>query len=168
VIRNNALWLCQQAGIDQTGSYTGDQTGSSVDRSGIRYVKLQVGTSSLTCSESPPIIYDNASSHPYWYYCPSMMVNANGHILFGFSLSKATEYIGAAFYGRTSSGAFPDRIFPVQNGMKQQVFWVGYWGDYSATVLDPSDSSTFWTVQSYVNREGEWATWIKSVAVTPP
>ena len=39
------------------------------------------------------------------------------------------------------------------------------WGDFSATVVDPSDDTTFWTLQEYaqtsdpVSGESRWGTW---------
>src|SRR5688500_11172070 len=97
--------------------YDGDQTGASVDRSGIRWSKLQVESSgnSLSCAENG-IFYDTASSNPYWYYCPSIMVSAAQNQMFGFSLSRGTEYIGAAYVGRTFSGTFSGRVQMSRSG----------------------------------------------------
>ncbi|HQU13735.1 MAG TPA: hypothetical protein PKV70_05760, partial [Thermodesulfobacteriota bacterium] len=37
------------------------------------------------------------------------------------------------------------------------------WGDYSATVVDPTDNVTFWTVQEYaaipISGISQWGTW---------
>jgi hypothetical protein len=47
------------------------------------------------------------------------------------------------------------------------------WGDYSATVVDPSDDLTFWTLQEYAETDvgsgpsdDRWGTWWFSARVT--
>jgi hypothetical protein len=117
-IRGESRWTVQQAGLDGSdGDFDGDETGSSVDRSGVRWSKFQVATdgSFLNCVDSQ-ILYHNASLNPYWYYCPSIMVNSVGHMLFGFSLSRENEYIGGAYIGRTSAGIYQDSLQLAQAG----------------------------------------------------
>ena len=80
VIKNSALWTCHHVGLDNTqGSYDGNESGSTVDRSGLQWWKLQLNATGtpLTYSDSG-MVYDNASSNPYWYYYPSLAVNASG------------------------------------------------------------------------------------------
>lgn len=169
LIRGNYLWLCQQAGLDGIDEdFDGDESGDSVDRSGIRWLKLQVASngSSLTCAETG-ILSDTASSNPYWYYCPSVMVNSAGHMLFGFSLSRETEFIGGAYQGRTSAGVL-DRVRLCQAGRATHLQPnARIWGDYSSVSLDPANNSTFWSIQAFTPTTESWATWITSIAVAP-
>ncbi len=45
MIPNNLLWVCQRVGLAGTaGTYTGDQTGSIVDRSAIQWLELQLNS----------------------------------------------------------------------------------------------------------------------------
>jgi hypothetical protein len=149
MIRNNVLWLCQHVGLAGTGgTYTGDQTGSTVDRSAVQWLELQLN------STGPPLahiahgrIYDTAGTYPYYYYMPSIMANANGDMVTGFSGSKATEYIGAFYAGRLANGTASGSPILVQAGRGTSAT-APYWGDYSYTSLDPVDGS-FWTVQEY-------------------
>lgn len=44
------------------------------------------------------------------------------------------------------------------------------WGDFSATVVDPADDVTFWTIQEYAAIPtnyylGGWATWWAAISV---
>ena len=95
------------------------------------------------------------------------MVNSSGNVLFGFSGSKTSEYIGAFYYGRLANGTFGNRIVLLQPGQSAyDDLESNRWGDYSVVSLDPSDNSTFWTVQEYVYTDG-WATWIGSIKSLP-
>ena len=40
------------------------------------------------------------------------------------------------------------------------------WGDYSATLVDPSDPTTFWTFQEWVIGDNRWAVQITSLQIT--
>ena len=50
------------------------------------------------------------------------------------------------------------------------------WGDYSATVVDPADDTTFWTIQEYaetdvgpLESDDRWGTWwAKLIYATDP
>jgi hypothetical protein len=39
------------------------------------------------------------------------------------------------------------------------------WGDYSATTLDPSDPTKFWTIQEWASGKNQWSTQIAEVSV---
>jgi hypothetical protein len=53
VIRNGFLWTCQAVGLSGTnGAYAGDQTGTSVDRSGVQWLKLGVDAAGGSLSYS--------------------------------------------------------------------------------------------------------------------
>jgi len=42
------------------------------------------------------------------------------------------------------------------------------WGDFTTTVVDPSDPLVFWTFQEYALSSGEWATQITQIVVPEP
>lgn len=173
VIRGGKLWTCQHVGLDGTDKdYDGDETGSSVDRSGIQWYQLQVNGSGT------PLTYvthdrfaDTTASSPYYYYMPSLMVNSAGDMVAGFSGSKASERIGALFSGRRADASVPLKPILLQAGRDFcNPSGFGRWGDYSYTTLDPTDGS-LWTVQEYAEvRDGinsVWGTWISSIKPWP-
>jgi hypothetical protein len=172
LIKNGSLWTCQHVGLDGTdGDYDGGDTGSSVDRSAIQWIKLQLYSSNPPAYSTHGRIYSSAASNPYWYYMPSLAVNNAGHMLCGFSGSRTSEYIGAFWYGRLANGTFPEPLTIVQSGRKPTSAEIGtLWGDYSHTTLDPN-GTTFWTVQEYAGYHQDegpfWSTWISSIIVAP-
>jgi len=105
-----------------------------------------------------------------WYYFPSIGVNRDNVAAIGFSGSSSTEYAGA-FYTivRPASGA-AEPVASLKAGEAPYFKILGTgtknrWGDFSATVVDPSDDTTFWTLQEYaqtpdpVSGESRWGTW---------
>jgi Bacterial Ig domain/Dockerin type I domain len=100
-------------------------------------------------------------------YYPSIAVNPAGDVVVGFSGSSATQFPSAYYIvGRTIDGVmvFGDvTLSQTGNGT-----FVGRWGDYSATVIDPNDPYVFWTFQEYTHQQNIWAINIKRVDVPPP
>ncbi|NOX54996.1 MAG: right-handed parallel beta-helix repeat-containing protein, partial [Planctomycetes bacterium] len=103
-------------------------------------------------------------SHPDLdYFCPSIAVNASGDVVIGFSASSNNQAASAyAVVGETSAGAtrFSTPI-ELQAGQGEyqrlDADRVNRWGDYSATVVDPSDPNKFWTFQEFVSEQNKWA-----------
>jgi len=112
------------------------------------------------------------------YYYPSIAVNKNQCVALGFSGSGTTKFASGFYTARFPTDP-PGTMQPV-NELKAGVapylktFGGGRnrWGDYSATVVDPLDYQTFWTVQEYaeaqfggalpgacVAEQGRWGTW---------
>jgi hypothetical protein len=141
---------------------TGNDHGAAA-RTLIRWFKLQMSPRSLSCSAYGRI-YDAAGSNPYWYHFPSLGCDAPGNVVVGFSGSRLGEYIGAFWQGRRWNGTWMSRPVLLQAGRSS--YNGNRWGDYSATTLDPTDSS-FWTVQMYANPDpdGLWGTWITQLRV---
>lgn len=97
------------------------------------------------------------------FYEPSIAVNSSGNVVIGFSGSGDNQPISTyAAVGRTNGGttAFGTPTLLKQgNGTYFMDFGMGRnrWGDYSATVVDPINPSTFWTFQEFVNGTDTWA-----------
>jgi hypothetical protein len=112
-----------------------------------------------------------------WYFYPSIAVNANGDVAVGFSGSSSFEY-ASAYYTAWRSTDPPGTMQPslLKTGVapyfKAGITFGGSgtenrWGDFSATVVDPTDNLTFWTLQEYAaapalisgNLRSMWGTW---------
>jgi len=162
VIRNGYLWTCHHVGLDGTD---GDYDGGTPDRSAAQWFKLAVQSGGLTYTTHGRI-YDASTSNPYSYYFPSLNVDNNGRVVFGFSGSKTAEHVGGFFTGRTSTGTMMNRPVLVQAGRAPTT--LDRWGDYSATTMDPTDDS-FWTAQEYAIWDLDipaffrWGTWITRI-----
>lgn len=163
VVRNGCLYTCQHVGLSGTnGVYSGDASGTNVDRSAVQWLKLQIRSSGLALTYfRHGRIYDSAPSTPWYYYFPSVAVNCASDMVFGFSGSATNHYIGAFFAWRPAASAVEDPPFLFQPGT---VHWPSYrWGDYSATFIDPLDAGLIWAVQQYATTGSEGDVWGTSI-----
>lgn len=146
-IRDNELWTCQTVGLDGTdGDYSGDETGTAVDRSALQWIKLPIDSNGALTVADHGRILDTCSPVPLWYYCPSLAVNASGDFVIGFTGSSEQSFINAYYSWRKADGTTPERFGVLKHGL--DYYDPTRWGDYSATSVDPVDGS-FWTVQEY-------------------
>ncbi len=95
-------------------------------------------------------------------FYPSMAVNCHGDIGIGYSRTSATINVstGFAFIPAGTSGAAPYNL--AAGGASYVRLDTGgrnRWGDYSATVVDPRDGMSFWTIQeSAAATANRWTT----------
>jgi len=104
-----------------------------------------------------------------WYYYPSIAVNKDNVAALGFSGSSTTEYAGGYYSVIRPPYGAADPVSLLKSG--EAPYWKtlggteNRWGDYSATVVDPNDDMTFWTLQEYaqtpdtVTGRSRWGTW---------
>jgi hypothetical protein len=170
-IRNGFLWTCQAVGLSGTnGVYSGDSSGTNVDRSAVQWLQLQISADDTTLTlQNHGRFYDPAPTNAFWYYVPSLAINCAGDMVSGFSGSSPTNYIGAYYDWRLSSGATLTQPRVIQSGRTNYID--NAWGDYSATTSDPSDDWSFWTVQEYaassVSFDPHWKTVIARIRPNP-
>ncbi|HEY4230063.1 MAG TPA: PKD domain-containing protein [Thermoanaerobaculia bacterium] len=107
---------------------------------------------------------------------PSIAVNRDDHVVVGFAIFSPDQYGSGGFAYR--SAADPDGLLrgPVvlKTGEDPYVWFHGgdarnRWGDYSATITDPVDDTSFWTIQEYAapqtvtppqtSKKSHWGTW---------
>jgi hypothetical protein len=169
-IHNGFLWTCHMVGLSGTnGTYTGDASGTNVDRSAAQWLAFEVSPDATTLTlAAHGRVYDPAASNAWWYYFPSLAVNCPGDMVMGFSGSSSTNYISAFYTWRLANGLTLGAPRMLQSGNTN--FVSAPWGDYSATTLDPSDDWSFWTVQEYAfpfQGFGRWGTVISKIRPTP-
>jgi hypothetical protein len=152
VLQGGSLWAVH--GVDVNG------------RAAVRWLRFDPGTDILLESG---LIADPALA----FYYPSIAVNDFGEIVIGMSGSSSAQYVSTyAVVGEHAGGVttFETPIL-LKAGVSdyQRVGSDGRnrWGDYSATVLDPSDPHTFWTFQELVSASNTWAVQITQLVVVP-
>lgn len=103
------------------------------------------------------------------YYYPSIAVNDAGAVVIGFSGSGPGQFISSmAAYGATNNGVTTFQA-PVTLAAGADNYNVTFgsgrnrWGDYSATVVDPTDPSKFWTFQERVAAANVWGVQITEI-----
>lgn len=109
------------------------------------------------------------------YFFPSIAVNANGDVVIGYSRSGtgAGQFISSyARVGKITNGVltFGGSDILLKSGVANYHLFGGAgerWGDYSATVADPTDSSSFWSFQEYAEAGNVWSTQITQIKINP-
>jgi hypothetical protein len=108
-----------------------------------------------------------------WLGFPSIAVNAEGHVLIGYSIFSAERFAAAGYSVRAGCGgdAALSEVHLLKAGEAPYVRPDGAgnnrWGDLSETVVDP-DGSRLWTLQEYAAApdagSSRWGTWWGGVA----
>jgi PASTA domain-containing protein len=118
-----------------------------------------------------------SSNGGHWYAYPSIAVNKNSDVMVGFSEFASNHYPNAAYAVHMSTDAAGTMRDPVTLKAGEGNYWKQFtgmrnrWGDYSATLVDPADDTSFWTTQEYSRPTpagcstgpsitcGAWGTW---------
>ncbi len=110
-------------------------------------------------------LIDNQSSGRHFNY-PSIAVNNKNDVLIGYTSFSTEQYASAGYSIRRENdpiNTFRDEhTYKFGENSYFKDFGAGRnrWGDYSNTVVDPVNDSTFWTIQEYAGSAiNSWATW---------
>jgi hypothetical protein len=150
VYRDGYIWTAHCIGID--------------GRAASRWYKINV---------SGPSLADNGTVNDstMYYFFPSVMVNAWGDVLMGFSGSNPSQYAAAYFTSRLSDdppGVMSPPVLLKEGEASYNLidyYSRNRWGDYSLCSLDPITEHEIWTIQEYAHThndsgENRWGTWI--------
>jgi hypothetical protein len=114
-------------------------------------------------------------------FFPSIAANASGTVLICCNSTGPGTFVSSVAYaGQTVNGVttFGNQIL-LQSGVitydgddeQLGISPISRWGDYSATSVDPGDSTRFWTIQMFpsdpVNND-VWSTQITELTITQP
>jgi hypothetical protein len=121
----------------------------------------------ITGSTAKGLVIRDATTN---YGYPSIAVNRLGAALVGFSTFNGSIYPSAGYRYIDPAGNVSEAGV-VKNGEDWYSF--SRWGDYSSTVVDPADDTSFWTLQSYATppfgtNHATWGTWWSYVQVKGP
>ena len=120
------------------------------DHAGIRWYELRKTTGDWSIRQQGTYAPDE---HSRWM--GSIMLNANGKIGLGYSISSSTEFPGIRYCGQSANayasanGTMDVAEEIIHSGLYSQQN-AERWGDYSLLSVDPSDDETFWFTTQYV------------------
>jgi hypothetical protein len=160
----------------QNGSLWGTQAVSLSGRAAIEWYEINPTTAAVVQSG---LISDPSLS----LYYPSIAVNDFGDVVIGLSGSDDSTFISSyAAVGTTNAGTTTfSPIALLKAGQDNYVFLDSAnrnrWGDYSATVVDPTNQRVFWTFQEFAaadrtipafgSIDNNWALQITQITVVP-
>lgn len=102
---------------------------------------------------------------------PSIAANASGTVVIGCNGCSSNTFISCyATVGETVNGVTTfGPLVLLKAGVASYHYLdemgVNRWGDYSATTVDPSDPSRFWTIQLYPSASDAWSTQITELRI---
>ncbi len=154
VLRNGTLWVVHTVSLST----------SVRDHAAVKWWEIEAATG-LTINDGAIEDVDGAGNFDIntgkHYYFPSVAVNKDNEILIGFSGSSGEEYVSNYYTFRSPSYTAGEFDIPVRFHAGVGTYSGPRWGDYSHTVVDPVDDTTFWTIQEFAaggNRGGNaWA-----------
>lgn len=122
--------------------------------------------------EDPTATRINGGNH---YAFPSLAVNKNNDILFGFSEYELDDYVDAGYtfrLGTDAAGTMRDPVIYKEGEDYYSKTFSGTrnrWGDFSHSVVDPVNDRDLWTIQEYAqlrvgttgqgSNDSRWGTW---------
>lgn len=161
------MWIAQGTLLNSSGI-----GGSGGDRDGALW--LEIGS----LSTSPSILqaatlYDgvnSSSSSAENYIYPTIAMSGQGNSLMGFTSAGASKYAQAAAAQRfrnDPAGTFhPAADFT--NTTSTYNPGANRWGDFTQTVVDPTDDMTMWTFSEYVPVNDAWGVRAAQFLAPPP
>jgi len=163
MLRGSRLWVTHSGWLP---------AGGPTNRTAVFWYELSTGSAASPVVQSGVI--DGGSGVHLFY--PSIAVNSSGDALVGFTRSDAGRFAEAVRAGRIASDP-PGTMRPVEVSKPgEDAYFKTFsgsrnrWGDYSATVVDPVDDTTFWTIQEYAatsvgtgTNDDRWGTWWQQV-----
>ena len=163
VYRNGSLWASHTVYLPAIGTPT---------RTAAQWWQINMSASALGQVQQFGRIDDPTGAN--FYAFPTLAVNQYGDVMLGYT------HFGTGIY---PSGAYSMRLASdPPNTMESEVmlkageasyfkdFGTGEnrWGDFTATVVDPVDDTSMWTIQEYAGQSNMWGTWWGSITPGAP
>jgi hypothetical protein len=162
-----SLWTAHNIRMDAAGNGS-----ASGNRDGARWYQIGNLDTSPSLSDSGSV-FDTAVSNPAFYWMPSIAMNGQGHASINMSTAGPGQFAQVASSGRLFGDAPGTTEAPTITQTSTSAYDVGTgsprrWGDYSQTVVDPTDNMTFWTFQEYANAPQSWGVQVIQLQAPPP
>ena len=162
-----SIWTAHNIRMDAAGNGSG-----SGNRDGARWYQIGTLDSSPSLIQSGSV-FDTTPSNPTFYWMPSIAQNGQGHASINMSQAGTGQFAQIASSGRLFGDTAGTTEAPFITQGSTSSYNVGTdsprrWGDYSQTVVDPSDNMTFWTFQEYANSNNSWGVRVIQLQAPPP
>jgi hypothetical protein len=154
VYRNGSLWASHTVYLPATGTPT---------RTAAQWWQINVSASGFGQVQQFGRIDDPSAANFYAY--PTLAVNQYGDVMLGYTHFGIGIYASAAYSMHLASDPAntmeSEVILKAGEASYFKDFGTGdnRWGDFTATVVDPVDDTSMWTIQEYAGQNNMWGTW---------
>ena len=179
-----SLWTAHAIGVGQNGDFIGGSDSEFVDkaRTGSRWYEIgevysnpvlfQLGT--VNDNDEP------SGRRAKQYFNPTIAMNGQGYAVLGGTTDAFDKYLDVFVAGRNYSDAGGTMQKPVNATNTTAIYapyidfgggahyYIGRWGDFSQTVVDPADDQTIWTFQEYADVDDSYGLRVVEVKAPPP
>ncbi len=158
VYRNGSLWASHTVYLPATGTPT---------RTAAQWWQINMSASAFGQVQQFGRIDDPSAANFYAY--PSLAVNQYGDMMLGYTHFGTGIYASAAYSIHLASDPpntmGSEVILKAGEASYFKDFGTGEnrWGDFTATVVDPVDDTSMWTIQEYAGQSNMWGTWWGSI-----
>jgi hypothetical protein len=162
-----SLWTAHNIQMNSSGA------GSNVGgRDGARWYQLGTLDTTPSLIQSGQL-FDPAASNPRFFWVPSIAINGQGNASLNASTAGVGRFAEVASSGRLATAPLGTTEDPLITQTSSSSYNLGSgspkrWGDYSQTVVDPSDNMSFWTFQEYANANNSWGVRVIKLQAPPP
>jgi hypothetical protein len=164
-----SLWTAHNIQVDSSGNAS--DTGG---RDGARWYEIGNLSGTPTLGQSGTE-FDPAAVNPRFFWIPSIAANGQGNASLNSSTAGVGRFAAIASMGRLASDPSgqtePFTITQDSSSSYNGVFGEPpdkRWGDFSQTVVDPTDNMTFWTFQEYAHATNSWGVRVIKLMAPPP
>lgn len=182
----SSLWTAHAIGVDQSGGserlfYSSDSDFVREGRTGSRWYKIGNIYSKPRIFQSGTIHDANESSgrRAVQYFNPSIAASGQGHSIVSGTTDAFNQYLNVFAAGRYFGDELGSSRSPVKATNTTAIYapyinnngshsYVGRWGDFSQTVVDPLDDQTIWTFQEYADVDDSYGMRAVQFKAPPP
>lgn len=166
ITNTSGLWVAQGSLMDIAGV-----GGSGGDRDGAVWFEIGNLSNTPTILQSASMCDTSGTGTSIVHYTyPSIAESGQGHNIMGFTSVGATKYAQAGVAGRyrtNASGTFNAPV-DITNTTSTYNAASSRWGDFTQTVVDPSDDMTMWTFTEYAPTADSWGVRAAQLKAPPP
>ena len=168
----SSIWTSHHIAVNAAGTAV-TSSGVANARNAMRWYQLAENNGQLSLAQSGTL-FDNATTNPRGYWMGTIAASGQGHAVLSSSVASTQLHANAVVAGRyvaQNAGTLNPPLNVTNftavynretSGEDQR------WGDYSHTVVDPSDDMTIWTFQQYTNAANSWAVRAIQLKAPPP